>query len=180
MEDPVEGAAAEPKSEEMIPLSKAEALVVSKMAESRALWDKQAAETNKELVRLRAIEKASEMDADAREAVYGAEPLKRDAAAHLAAQYGIPQSLLEGIWPYSAMQAMAQQYQDSVQAGVKADLARLAAQKPAQPGAAQERLLGQTFGSPATGAINYAELLRSGKPMPPAAEIDRMTAQPRR
>ena len=71
------------------------------------------------------------------------------------------------------MKAEAVRFQQDVDARVALQLK----EPPAPtPGAAQERSLSGNLPTPSASRLNYGELLRSGKPMPPAVEIDRLTA----
>ena len=157
---PVEGATAAAPPEEMFSLAKAEALFAARIAESQAAADKRHAESTKEIKKLAGQLAALELDPEEREKVYGAEPVRRDAAAHLSSQFGVPPELLEGVWPYEDMKAKAQQWQETVKAGVAEGLKKLAAQGPAASTAAQERSLSGNLPIPTAGMGDDAAYIK--------------------
>lgn len=168
MADPVPPEVGTPPAEETITMAKAQEFVAAELAKFKTTMDQQIAESRKEVSRLQAALKASELDDETRESVYGAEAVKRDAATHLSAQFGVPVEVIADSWPYETMKARAATWEAAMKAGIEAELKKLAAQPPP---ASAERLLRSTPGTlPAASGDDaaYVKSVAEGGPWDPA------------
>ena len=96
---------------------------------------------------------------------------KNEVARRLSLQFGVDPTVLVGYSTPQAMVAAAQR--------LGADAKRIAALEAEVAKLRGGTVPAQTFDPNRGGSqgMNYKELLKSGKPLPTAAEIDRMTAQ---
>lgn len=105
--------------------------------------------------------------------------LHRLKTIELSAQYHIPVEQLENFTDERSMLHFAQTYSQTAgpQAKRIAELEKQVARLMGSTVPAQQYDNGGRLGAGRGNAKNYMERLRTGKPLPPAAEIDRMTAE---
>ena len=116
------------------------------------------AEQIAELDKLRKAVKASEMDAETLEQVYGSETQRRDGAEHLAEKYGIPSELLAGHVSYADMKAVAVKFQQAVDTRLALRLKETPATVPT---AAQERSLSGNLPIPTAQSQDEGSYIKS-------------------
>ena len=122
-----------------------------------------------------------ELDDDQKAALIDHEAVREEILETLAAK-GVPRKLLERGLTLKDVREIGTDYLESLPEKANDDAVTAAATKVAAQvrgtGPSSERVASHPVGASAgPGKENYAELLKSGKPMPSAAEIDRMTAK---